>query len=85
MTLAKISNPTVLKLLVIGSAGHASVLMDAIELAGGCEIAGYADDTLPVGTIRSRLNRAHALLARKLKSPNRGEPVGAAGTEGCLI
>jgi sugar O-acyltransferase (sialic acid O-acetyltransferase NeuD family) len=52
MTLAKISNPTVPKLLVIGSSGHASVLMDAIELAGGWEIAGYADDTLPVGSIR---------------------------------
>jgi sugar O-acyltransferase (sialic acid O-acetyltransferase NeuD family) len=40
------------KLLVIGSSGHASVLLDAIELTGGYEITGYADDTLPPGTVR---------------------------------
>jgi RNA polymerase sigma-70 factor (ECF subfamily) len=38
-----------------------------------------------VGTIRSRLNRAHALLAQKLKPLREGRPVGATGTEGCLI
>jgi RNA polymerase sigma-70 factor, ECF subfamily len=39
-----------------------------------------------VGTIRSRLNRAHALLAQKLK-PLRSRQPGTepAGTEGCLI
>lgn len=39
-----------------------------------------------LGTIRSRLNRAHALLAEKLE-PLRGRlaDVGATGTEGCLI
>lgn len=39
-----------------------------------------------VGTIRSRLNRAHALLAQKLK-PLQARPSGvqATGTEGCLI
>jgi RNA polymerase sigma-70 factor (ECF subfamily) len=40
----------------------------------------------PVGTVRSRLNRAHALLARKLKPARAAEPdIQAAGTEGCLI
>lgn len=39
-----------------------------------------------VGTIRSRLNRAHTLLAQKLK-PLQDRPSGvqAAGSEGCLI
>jgi len=39
-----------------------------------------------VGTIRSRLSRAHALLAQKLK-PLQDRPSGvqATGTEGCLI
>lgn len=39
-----------------------------------------------VGTIRSRLNRAHALLAQKLEPLRSRQPeVGATGTEGCLI
>lgn len=39
-----------------------------------------------VGTIRSRLNRAHALLAQKLKPLRNCEPdIEAAGPEGCLI
>jgi RNA polymerase sigma-70 factor (ECF subfamily) len=39
-----------------------------------------------VGTIRSRLNRAHTLLAQKLKSFRRPQPdMGAADTEGCVI
>ena len=39
-----------------------------------------------VGTVRSRLNRAHALLAKKLKAPKRsGAEIGARGTEGCVI
>jgi len=40
------------KLLVIGSSRHASVLVDAIELAGAYEVAGYLDDTIAPGTIR---------------------------------
>ena len=40
----------------------------------------------PVGTVRSRLNRAHALLARKLKPTGAAESdIRTAGTEGCLI
>lgn len=38
------------KLLLVGSSGHASVLLDAIELAGEYGVAGYLDDTLPPGT-----------------------------------
>jgi len=40
----------------------------------------------PLGTVRSRLNRAHALLAQKLQ-PLRNNPaeIGPAGAEGCLI
>lgn len=40
------------KLLVFGSSGHASVLIDAIELAGGYRVAGYLDDTQPQGAVR---------------------------------
>ena len=39
-----------------------------------------------VGTVRSRLNRAHAMLARKLEPlKNRERDVTATGPEGCLI
>jgi RNA polymerase sigma-70 factor (ECF subfamily) len=39
-----------------------------------------------VGTIRSRLNRAHALLADKLRPLRSPQPeIGATGPEGCLI
>jgi RNA polymerase sigma-70 factor (ECF subfamily) len=42
-----------------------------------------------VGTIRSRLSRAHLLLARKLEPLKKSQPeiaaAGTAGTEGCLI
>ena len=39
-----------------------------------------------VGTIRSRLNRAHSLLAQKLKPLKSRQPdIEAAGPEGCLI
>ncbi len=39
-----------------------------------------------IGTIRSRLNRAHALLAEKLKPLRTPQPnIGAAGPEGCVI
>ena len=37
-----------------------------------------------VGTVRSRLNRAHALLAQKLKATKKTE-LRASGTEECLI
>ena len=37
-----------------------------------------------VGTVRSRLNRAHALLAQKLKATKKPE-LRASGTEECLI
>jgi sugar O-acyltransferase (sialic acid O-acetyltransferase NeuD family) len=40
------------KLLVIGSSGHASVLVDAIELAGAYTVAGHLDDTVARGTSR---------------------------------
>ena len=39
-----------------------------------------------VGTVRSRLNRAHRLLARKLQPFRSRQPdIEATGTEGCLI
>jgi len=38
-----------------------------------------------VGTIRSRLNRAHSLLAQKLKPLRNSQSLEATGTEGCLI
>ena len=39
-----------------------------------------------VGTVRSRLNRAHRLLAQKLQPLRSREPdIEATGTEGCLI
>jgi RNA polymerase sigma-70 factor (ECF subfamily) len=39
-----------------------------------------------VGTIRSRLNRAHTLLAQKLKALRSPQPtIGAAGPEGCVL
>ena len=38
------------KLLVIGSSGHASVLVDAIELTGEYTVTGYLDDTKAPGT-----------------------------------
>jgi sugar O-acyltransferase (sialic acid O-acetyltransferase NeuD family) len=37
---------------VIGSSGHASVLVDAIELAGAYSIVGYLDDTVAPGIIK---------------------------------
>jgi RNA polymerase sigma-70 factor, ECF subfamily len=54
-----------------------------------CELS-YADAAsqlkCAVGTIRSRLNRAHALLAQKLKPLKGPQPeIPAAGPEGCDI
>lgn len=37
------------RLLLIGSSGHASVLVETIKVAGEYEIAGFLDDTQPVG------------------------------------
>jgi RNA polymerase sigma-70 factor (ECF subfamily) len=60
-----------------------------VVLCDLCELS-YADAACrlecAVGTIRSRLNRAHALLAKKLRPLRSPEPeVGAAGPEGCAI
>jgi sugar O-acyltransferase (sialic acid O-acetyltransferase NeuD family) len=40
------------KLLVVGSSGHASVLVDAIELAAQYQVVGYVDDTVEPGAMR---------------------------------
>jgi RNA polymerase sigma-70 factor (ECF subfamily) len=61
----------------------------AVVLCDLCEIP-YAEAAArlhcAVGTIRSRLNRAHALLAQKLKPLRSVQPeLGAAGPEGCVI
>ena len=45
-------NAPTMKLLVIGSSGHASVIVDAIELAAQYEIVGYLDDTVERGAMR---------------------------------
>jgi sugar O-acyltransferase (sialic acid O-acetyltransferase NeuD family) len=46
----KLSEP---KILLIGSSWHASVLLDAIKLAGLYHFVGYLDDTVPPGTSRN--------------------------------
>lgn len=61
----------------------------AVVLCDLCELSyeeAAARLKCAVGTIRSRLNRAHALLAKKL-APLKGRhaDIGATGTEGCLI
>jgi sugar O-acyltransferase (sialic acid O-acetyltransferase NeuD family) len=48
----KMSKPSTQKLLMVGSSGHASVLVDAIELAAQFEFVGYVDDTVERGAIR---------------------------------
>lgn len=59
------------------------VLCDLCELSyvdAACRLA------CAVGTIRSRLNRGHALLAEKLKPLRSSQPeIRAAGPEGCVI
>jgi len=59
-----------------------------VVLCDLCELS-YAEAAsrleCAVGTIRSRLNRAHALLAKKLKQKKRPQPELPAGTEECLI
>ena len=60
---------------MIGSSGHASVLVDAIELAGLYSIVGYLDDTVAVGTARGNylvlggLDRA-ASVCNELRAEN---------------
>jgi len=53
-----------------------------------CELS-YSDAgtrlACPIGTVRSRLSRAHNLLARKLKPRQSEAGFSAAGSEGCLI
>jgi RNA polymerase sigma-70 factor (ECF subfamily) len=62
---------------------HAVVLCDLCELSY-TEAASRLQ--CAVGTIRSRLNRAHTLLAQKLKPLRNSQPdIEAAGTERCLI
>ena len=39
-------------MLIMGSSGHASVLLDAIELAGGFTVVGFLDDTIEAGAVR---------------------------------
>jgi RNA polymerase sigma-70 factor (ECF subfamily) len=61
----------------------------AVVLCDLCELS-YAEAATrlqcAVGTIRSRLNRAHNLLAQKLKPLRSPQPeIGTAGTEGCVI
>ena len=62
---------------------------EAVVLCDLCELSyDEAASRLhcAVGTIRSRLNRAHAILAEKLRPLRRNEPeIRATGTEGCLI
>lgn len=60
-----------------------------VVLCDLCELS-YAEAAsrlrCALGTIRSRLSRAHALLAEKLRPLRSRQPeVGAAGPEGCLI
>ena len=60
-----------------------------VVLCDLCELS-YADAAFrlrcAVGTIRSRLNRAHALLAEKLRPLRSPEPdMESAGPEGCAI
>ena len=48
--MSKLSEP---KILLIGSSWQASVLLDAIRLAGLYTVVGFLDDTLPVGASRN--------------------------------
>lgn len=60
-----------------------------VVLCDLCEVS-YAEAAsrlrCAIGTIRSRLSRAHSLLAEKLNQLDSPQPeMGAAGPEGCLI
>src|SRR5215467_1802145 len=60
----------------------------AVVLCDLCELSYEQAATrlnCAVGTIRSRLNRAHTMLAQKLKPLRNRQPLEATGTEGCLI
>jgi RNA polymerase sigma-70 factor, ECF subfamily len=61
---------------------------EAVVLCDLCEFS-YAEAAArlrcSIGTIRSRLNRAHSILARKLKPLQGMRTMGLTGTEGCLI
>jgi sugar O-acyltransferase (sialic acid O-acetyltransferase NeuD family) len=48
-----------MEILVIGSSGHGSVIVDILEVRGH-GIAGYLDDTIPVGELR----RGYPILGR---------------------
>lgn len=41
-----------MKLMLLGSSGHAGVIVDAIEASGQHEILGYLDDTLAANTVK---------------------------------
>ena len=61
---------------------------EAVVLCDLCELS-YAEAAArlrcSVGTIRSRLHRAHSILSRKLKPLQTTRAVGLTGSEGCLI
>ena len=61
----------------------------AVVLCDLCELTyeqAAARLDCAIGTVRSRLSRAHALLAQKLKPLRNPQPaIGTPGTEGCLI
>jgi sugar O-acyltransferase (sialic acid O-acetyltransferase NeuD family) len=40
------------RIVIIGSSGHASVLLDTIESSGGYTVVGFLDDTIEKGTER---------------------------------
>jgi RNA polymerase sigma-70 factor (ECF subfamily) len=60
----------------------------AVVLCDLCELS-YAEAAVrldcAIGTVRSRLNRGHALLAQKLKSLKRGTELRTTGTEGWAL
>ena len=60
----------------------------AVVLCDLCELS-YAEAAVrlgcAVGTVRSRLNRGHALLAQKLKSFKKPEQLRTTGTEGWVL
>lgn len=60
----------------------------AVVLCDLCELSyeeAAARLHCAVGTIRSRLNRAHAILAQKLEPLRCSADIRSTGTEGCLI
>jgi sugar O-acyltransferase (sialic acid O-acetyltransferase NeuD family) len=60
------------KLLIVGSSGHASVIIDALQRSANVEIVGYLDDAAPTGAVRHNypvlgLTREAADIGAKLK------------------